>query len=326
MTCELRSLGPDDCNNETLVKQLLALLAARHRAHRAVQPLLDPFWQQRTRVRDPLVEALADPSASGVVALQDGRPVGFLLGRRRQGDVWGPNVWVESAGLAVTDAELARDLYAAAAQAWVDAGRTAHYVLVPAHDTALVDAFFRLGFGLQHVHGARRPAPAGPLPDGVQLRPAAAADIEVLVQLDRELPLHQARSPVFWSGPVPTEAEAAQEWAESLQDPRFTSVVAEVDGVVVGVAMALGLEMSGMHRGLAALDHAGFLGFAVVQPSARGRGAGRALGEAVLDWAHQCGHRSVVTDWRATNLLSSRTWPRLGFEPTFLRLHRVTGY
>jgi hypothetical protein len=27
-----------------------------------------------------------------------------------------------------------------------------------------------------------------------------------------------------------------------------------------------------------------------------------------------------------TNLLSSRTWPRLGFETTFLRLHRVLGY
>lgn len=35
---------------------------------------------------------------------------------------------------------------------------------------------------------------------------------------------------------------------------------------------------------------------------------------------------SVDTDWRATNLLSSRTGPKLGFEPTFVRLHRVVGY
>jgi hypothetical protein len=34
----------------------------------------------------------------------------------------------------------------------------------------------------------------------------------------------------------------------------------------------------------------------------------------------------VATDWRQTNLLSSRTWAALGFVPTFLRLHRTVGY
>lgn len=31
----------------------------------------------------------------------------------------------------------------------------------------------------------------------------------------------------------------------------------------------------------------------------------------------------VVTDWRMTNLPSSRAWPRLGFRPTFHRLFRA---
>ena len=61
-------------------------------------------------------------------------------------------------------------------------------------------------------------------------------------------------------------------------------------------------------------------------PEARGLGAGRALGEAVLAWTPRHGFTSAVTDWRATNLLSSRTWPRLGFRPSFLRLHRHLGY
>jgi GNAT superfamily N-acetyltransferase len=60
-----------------------------------------------------------------------------------------------------------------------------------------------------------------------------------------------------------------------------------------------------------------------VLPEARGIGAGRALGEAVLGWAHDAGYRVVVTDWRETNVLSSRTWPRLGFRPVFRRLHRA---
>jgi GNAT superfamily N-acetyltransferase len=58
-------------------------------------------------------------------------------------------------------------------------------------------------------------------------------------------------------------------------------------------------------------------------PEARGLGAGRALGEAVLKCARDAGHATVVTDWRETNLLSSRTWPRLGSRSTYRRLYRA---
>jgi GNAT superfamily N-acetyltransferase len=102
--------------------------------------------------------------------------------------------------------------------------------------------------------------------------------------------------------------------------------VAEVDGRVVGSGIGCALEKSSSHVGPARPDNAGFLGFAAVLPEARGTGAGRALGETVGWWAAQAGFDSVVTDWRVTNLLSSRTWPRLGYRTTFLRLHRSIGY
>ena len=60
-----------------------------------------------------------------------------------------------------------------------------------------------------------------------------------------------------------------------------------------------------------------------VLPQARGRGIGRALAETVISWCGESGFDCVVTDWRSTNLGSSRTWTRLGFEPSFLRLHRL---
>ena len=81
-----------------------------------------------------------------------------------------------------------------------------------------------------------------------------------------------------------------------------------------------------MHKALARPDNAGFLGFATVAPHARGLGAGRALGEAVIGWAADSGFDCLVTDWRATNLLSSRAWPALAFKESFLRLHRLIGY
>ena len=39
-------------------------------------------------------------------------------------------------------------------------------------------------------------------------------------------------------------------------------------------------------------------------------------------WARERGHETMVVDWRVTNLLASRFWPRRGFRESFLRLYR----
>ena len=138
-----------------------ALLEERHRRQREAEPLLPADVDFRAEI-----EALWDKGASGVFADD-----GYLLGTQLD-ESWGPNVWVESAGQAVRVAEDVRDLYAAAAADWVKAGRTRHYVLVPA-DAELVDAWFRLGFGQQQAHGIQQvPAQQEVLvPGGFEIRP-----------------------------------------------------------------------------------------------------------------------------------------------------------
>ncbi len=318
---EVRPFAPAD------VPAAGRLLAARHAAHRRAEPLLSARYEDPAAAAAE-VDAALGAGATGAVAVEDGEVTGYLLGQSKEAPAWGPNVWVESAGQAVTEAETVRDLYAAAASAWVERGLDAHYVLVPASDVALVDAWFRLGFGQQHVHGIRDVPQTGALdlPPGVVVRPAERSDIPVLAQLDLALPQHQALAPTFSPGDVMTLEEAAAVWEESFDDEGFAYLVAEHAGQVVGVAVGCALEKSPGHTGLARPDHAGFLGFAAVLPEARGLGAGRAVGEAVLAWAAESGFTSAVADWRATNLLSSRTWPRLGFRPSFLRLHRRLGY
>ena len=54
----------------------------------------------------------------------------------------------------------------------------------------------------------------------------------------------------------------------------------------------------------------------------RGSGAGLALTAGTLAWARSHGYETLVTDWRVTNLLSSRFWPARGFRTSFLRLYR----
>jgi ribosomal protein S18 acetylase RimI-like enzyme len=304
-----------------------ALLADRHRAHRASEPLLSPRFEDPATARAEVQEVFERPHASGAVALRGGRVTGFLLGSPKDSPLWGPNLWVESAGMAATPAEDLRDLYGFAATRWHEEGRTAHYVLVPTHDPAAVDAWFRLGFGQQQVHAVRElPTGPAPTPANVVVRRVVRDDIPSLARLEIALPDHQALAPVFSAGDPGSYEESVAEWEEDFDDPRFATFVAEHDGVVVGSAVGCPLEVSGSNNGLIRPDRAGFLGFAAVFPEHRGVGAGRAVADAVLGWCAEQRFSCVATDWRATNLLSSRTWTSMGFRPTFLRLHRVLGY
>lgn len=316
---EIRPFEPQD------VTAAGGLLARRHALHRRAEPLLSPRYEDPGAAAGE-VQILLEQGATGSVAVSGGEVTGYLLGFAKS-PVWGANVWVEGAGHAASDAETIRDLYAAAAADWVDGGRDAHYAIVPASDRALVDAWFRLGFGLQHIHGIREvPDAAPPTPRRVSVRRATRGDIPALAELDLTLPAHQGLSPVFSAGELPTLEDAARDWEESFDDEGFAYFVADHDGRVVGSAVGCALAKSSSHTGLTRPDHAGFLGFAAVLPEARGLGAGRALGEAVIEWCRVEGYSCVVADWRSTNLLSSRAWPRLGFRESFFRLHRRLGY
>jgi predicted N-acetyltransferase YhbS len=122
---------------------------------------------------------------------------------------------------------------------------------------------------------------------------------------------------------VPAEsAEEADAWRADVLDPRIGIVVAERDGSVVGAAVGAPIELSGEHSGLGRPDNACILSFAASRPDVRGSGVGCALTQRVFRWATERDYEIIVTDWRITNLQSSRFWPRRGFRETFVRLYR----
>ena len=291
------------------------LLAERHRRHRTAEPLLTDPGDFEAEVR-ALWEA---EEASGVTGVRGEHVVGYVLGIRKEDSIWGDNVWVDPAGHAVAEAEDLRDLYAAAATRWVDEGRTRHYSVVPAADGAHLDAWNRLGFGQQQALAIRE-VPEAAMPEGVRL--ARESDIDALVELGPILPEHQGLSPVFSSVPRETEEELRQEVLDDLGNPEIGTLVAEMDGRVVGIFVLAPTALSSMHAGLARPADALLLAWAVTRPDVRGTGAGLALTEGSFAWAREHGYGTMVTDWRVTNLLSSRFWPRRGFRETFLRLYR----
>lgn len=300
------------------------LLAERHRRQRRDWPALDVRFEDPVAVAPLITELFLREGASGAIVHAGIEPAAFVLGTHRD-STWGANVWVEDGGSAGRDPEAIRLAYATAAARWAEEGRTKHYVVTPATDQPIVDAWFRLSFGLQHVHALQRTPDAEFQPaarSDLLVRPAKHADMARLVEMDVVLPQHSARAPIFSTIPVPMPHESRQEIEQDLTDPRFTPFVAEHNGRVVGTATACSLEVSTGNTLLMRPPSCGFLGFAVVDPDARGLGAGRALADAVLAWSRDQGYEWVATDWRSTNLEADRTWRAAGFRPSFVRLFR----
>lgn len=317
---EVRAFSADDLGEAT------RLLTERHRQQRRTIFALDRKYEEQAAAREQVTALLGRNSASGAIALVQGRASAFVLGTRRPDSTWGPNIWIEDAGSAGTDAEAIREAYAAAAGQWVDEGRTSHFVVVPATEPRVLEAWFSLGFGKQQVHAVREPVwrefdPT--LSVGLTVRRATRADFPALADLDVALARHQAGPAVFSRLPIPSVDEALADIEVDFDDPSYATFVAEHDGRVVGAAIGCSLELSPGHTPLMRPRSAGFLGYAAVIPSARGLGAGRALGETVMCWSRDEGYEWVATDWRSTNLQANRSWLALGFKPTFHRLHRA---
>jgi GNAT superfamily N-acetyltransferase len=302
------------------------LMAERHRCHRAAEATLPARYEDAAAAREEVEKEWRREGASGAAGFLDGRLAGYLLGAPDDEEHWGgPNVWVGHAGHAARDPELVRDLYAVAAQRWVvDDGRPRHYVQVPASAGALLEAWYRVGFGQQHAAGVVEVLDV-PWPDGV--REATPDDVEGVLELAPLIREHQAGAPVFSANVRVDDPDAIRASVEEdIAAEEIGTLVAEVDGRLVGGFTIAAVELAGdaphAFPGLARPERAAYLAWAATLPEVRGSGTGVALTEASFAWARRAGYETMVTDWRETNLLSSRFWPRRGFRTTFLRLYR----
>lgn len=101
-------------------------------------------------------------------------------------------------------------------------------------------------------------------------RPIRPSDAETIAELAAELSAHEG------APPPPFDAETVRRWAFGA-DPRFAGTIAERNGIAVGYA----LWHDGFHVGRGAPGL--FLMDLFVVPSARRRGVGSTLMDAVAD-------------------------------------------
>jgi GNAT superfamily N-acetyltransferase len=318
---------------ESDLEEASALLARRHHEdclHEATLPErftqpdqawveLDKSWKAST----------VHGGSGGVVAREGGTMIGYMIGVPRIDEVWGRSVWVELAGQAIDRSqspEIYRDMYAALSPNWVAMGCLYHVSNIPAHDRDALEAWYNLSFGKEHVYGVRETAStlddATVVNPTLEIRRASAADVDLAMELDLALPAHQARAPVYAIRMPYDKDEERQDVLDELQKEDYKTWLAIRDGRLVGIQLYLpGRPGTGIGA-LPIPDNSSFLGFAVTREDERGRGIGRILTARGLADAHESGYTTCFTDWRATNLLSSRFWSRRGWRPVAYRLSR----
>jgi GNAT superfamily N-acetyltransferase len=209
------------------------------------------------------------------------------------------------------------DLYAVLAEGWVADGVVTHSVTVPAGDAET--PWFNLSFGRQqayaHAEVAAMTEPA--VPDGMTVAEVGPEVLDDVVQFRDLITRHQALSPVFSRATEAWYEQLREAWVDILASEETRCFLARRDGVPAGFLLSEDAE------GLLAPPGSVELRVAAVPPESRGGGVGAALLSAFIADARARGATQAVADWRTTNLLASRFWPRWGFRPVAYRLVRT---
>lgn len=315
------------------LEEAAQLLAARHRAERTVRPELPAQFEEPEHAKKAVQHLVDSPQAVGLAAVRDGKLAGYLLGTLKTNDSRERHLWVDYAGLALAageSAEVYRDLYAALAEIIVPQGYFKHYVLVPSGDAAVVDAWFRLGFGHEQVHAVMTlsdsdspvtsPETDAPAVPDLTIRLAEKSDEAAIRDLAPTILQHQVRTPVF-SATLPGETSQLQDgYAGLLDEADVTFWLAFQNDKPVGYQVFWPEEPS--DHNLLTPARCISLGVGGTVPSARGLGIGQTVVRHGLRHAREQGWQVCSSDWRMTNLLSSRFWPKQGFQPVAYRLFR----
>jgi GNAT superfamily N-acetyltransferase len=303
------------------------LLAARHQRNRLARPELPARFTEAAIARLAVEAAWQRPHASGVATLAGDRLAGYLIGYISVDTLRGRSAWIPLAGHALAEAhpaDLYRELYAAAAPAWLAAGCFDHYPLIPATDQAALAAWFSLGFGQEQVYGLRLLTEADLTAESnradLTLRRATIEDRAILAELSPLIGRHQAQAPIWAPHPPDFQAEVRAGYAGLVDEETVTVWLAIQAGEVVGFQAYFPAEPSNSDMMIpeACLE----LHIAATRPGWQGQGIGEALTRHSLAEARRSGYACCLIDWRATNLSAARFWPHQGFQPVVYRLAR----
>lgn len=243
----------------------------------------------------------------------------------RNPNIWGPNYWISIQDYRPQSPTEIKPFFTKLADEQYAAGTRNFYVEVPTDKSEEIQVWFELGFGLQHISAELKSFTPNPAPEGLTIRKPIESDLDAMAFLEQSLTIHQIQSPVFSMQKIENLEELKSELREELEGDLLSLFVAEYEGKVVALSYGCTTEKSQLHSGVMRPKNSATFAFCAVLPEYRGKGIGKAIASVVIEDLYRRGFETIVTDWRATNQLSSVTWPKMGFIPTLYRLHRAIG-
>ncbi|WP_244937474.1 GNAT family N-acetyltransferase [Brevibacillus brevis] len=313
---------------DELISEAGQLLSNRHRLDREILSVLPIECEEENYATTAVKTIWSKPNSSGVAAIEDGKLVGYLIGQKIENPLRDRHVWINLEGHAIsrnTSVELYRDLYSEASQLWVDEGYFSHFALIPASQPELLHSWFRLGFGFEQTHALlslldrESPLPLS-IPD-VEIRLASPEDRSLVEDIANMIRTHQNKAPVFGYSLRDDPQELRKGYAGLLDDHDVDFWIALKDGKIVSFQGYFPLDTSNVNLNVP--DRCVELGVAGTLDQFRGQGINYALTLHGLAHAKKKGYVYCMTDWRETNLQSSRYWPRQGFLPVSYRVSRL---
>lgn len=312
---------------EEYLPKAAELLAARHHNERGLLSELPDTFENVEMALKAVEAAWKRENTSGVAAIKNGQLVGYIIGRLVTDIHRGRHAWINYEGLAIEETEgveLYRTMYSILAEKWVNQGCFEHYVQVPSGKSEVVDAWFRLGFGHEQAHALlelHHEAVEVEEIEGIEVRLADKSDVEAIKNISTLIMTHQVGSPVWAIPGFPEELEEfRQGYAELLDDESVRLWTAFRGEKLVGFQGFWPEEAN--EKNMMIPDKCIYLGVGGTVIEERGCGIGKLLAQKGFNDSISREYKYCFTDWRMTNLLSSRFWPKQGFKPIAYRLTR----
>lgn len=310
---------------EEWMPEAAKLLAMRHRKERTAFPELPARFEKAEHAEKAIRGLLGKAAVLGVAAIHDDRLIGYMIAQTLNEPQRGRHAWIDYAGYAIAEKEseeLIRQLYTALGDRLVRLGYFSHFVLTPCTNAKAVDAWFRLCFAHEQVHGLLSlESIQAPGPRDSSIRLAVPADEWAVRDVSNMIPSQVASAP-SWGATLPEMLPDLNDgYAELLEeeDVRYWASF-EADGSIASCLATWPDEESEANMRIP--SQCSTVSCVATKPEYRGKGLSGQLLAIALHEAKQAGFEFFETDWRMANLPISNFLPKRGFKPYAYRLHR----
>lgn len=157
----------------------------------------------------------------------------------------------------------------------------------------------------------------------IVIRPVTQNDSDVLAQMWLSLvAVHRSLDTNLPPAARGGEHRYVRRIMDRLEDPYTSTLIAEIDGEVVGYALAMVVDLM---PDIFTEPPAGFLADIYVEPHARRQGVGRSLVTSVQEWFRRCGVQYF--DWQvaAHNPAGLAFWRSIGGQDVMMRMRARLG-